>query len=1011
VKLFKDVDAAECAVAWKRLRTEWEKQGLGRVNAAYERVPDLRLTVGFTEAEPGEDLCAPAVAGGYLGAENQAIRVQITGQNKFTWGFDNAAPLYRVELSADGKTVKMVTRPRDAYHWPRTGQVIEILPWSAALPALPTTPPESEKVAELSGFLAKVDASFNPDAGTFTLATAVPAGFGARWADRSDKANLERPAVFYYLRVWNRGGDLASPVELPYAAGNAVALGNTGINVSFSGNDWATGDFWVIAARPETPDRVVPWELKTGLPPHGVRRFFAPLAIIRWRLFNGAPAGEVIHDCRKKFRPLTEQECCCTFTVGDGVSSKGDFDSLQEAVDNLPEEGGKICLLPGIHDANMVIDRRRQITLSGCGELSLVRPRQDRGKDPIIRIMHSQKICMEQISFFTADGIAIAVEDKDREAAASEHITIRHNQVLAGIHAVSVRLLAEKAGNNNIRIQYNKIGMFDKEEGLAALFSLADGVLIERNRLVMIPPPANDPDDPRGNNPPGDVYDPCRKLEKLYENRRRFLFLFRTSLKYLIAYVPAGNPIGYKAPGGIQIGCASDGVAILQNEIIGGRGNGILLGDFGNASQENFYFPAIRQVRIEDNGIQQMGGSGIGVLLVPGDRERERLAQIHVNDLTIYRNRIEACALQIPPQNDFTGVAFGGIVLAFCERALINGNRIENNGRSFFEPVCGIFVLHGERLDISGNQVLNNGPRTRNADQQVRRGRRGGIVVAMASQSLRSSFDKGVNAAGAVAGLPAVHAEPAIKLHDNVVTQPLGNAVLLVAFGPVSVVSNQFTSQGIDRLSVYSLLAGTVLIFNLGISKDLLALVYATRGQNRALAVTSLPSAQQKAAPHLSRLYQYWPSGKIMFTANQTLLDLRDTERSVALSSQLIVSLDDIACNNNQSECAAFRQEGPSPETSTYDLVFLNTYLTGVSVRSNDNRFTDGLTFTLFSLFSLGFMNTAIGNQATHCLVVVGAPGLEHEAHNSVLFAANCRNEAGRVGNDIGKKAPVTAPD
>ncbi len=1009
VKLFKDVDTTECAIAWKRLRTEWVAQQLGQVNAAYERESDMRMTVSFIDAEPEDNLCSPVVAGGYLGAENQAIRVQLTGPNRFTWGFDNAAPLYRVQLSADGRTVTMLTRPKDQYHWPLTDQVIEILPWSAALQDLPTIPAESEKVAELNGFLAKVDASFNPDAGTFTLASALPVNFGTQWTNRSDKADLEHPAVFYYMRVWNRGGDLASPVELSYTAGSAVALGNTGLEVSFTGNNWVTGDFWVIAARPETPDRVVPWELETGLPPHGLRRFFAPLAIIRWAFVNDQLTGQVVHDCRRKFRPLTEQECCCTFTVGDGISSKGDFDSLQEAVDNLPEDGGKICLLPGFHNANVVIEQRRQITISGCGEQSVLRPEEDRGTVPIIRILHSQKICIEQVSFFTVDGTAIEVEDQDREADSSEHITIRYNQVLAGIHAVFVHLLADKAGNNMIRIQYNKIGLFDKREGLAAIFSLADGVLIERNRIVMIPPPVNEPGDPRGDNPPGDVFDPCRKLKKIYEDRRRFRLLLRLSLKYLIAYIPAGNTINYLAQGGIQIGCASDGVTVLQNEVIGGRSIGILLGNRQqNQTNERFYFPAIRKVRIEENHIQQMGGSGIGVLLLTG--ERETLAEIHLNDLTIYRNRIEACALQIPTQRDFTTVAFGGIVLAFCESAMIGENRIENNGRSFFEPVCGIFILQGEKLDISGNHIINNGPRTGNTDQEVQRGFRGGIIVRMALQSLRTSSFKGRDASGAITDLLSFDAEPAIKLHDNVVTQPLGNAVLLIALGPVSVVSNQFTSQGIDRRSVYSLLAGSVLIFNLGISKDLLAVAYATKGQNSSLAVTSLSSAQQTTSPFQSRLYQFWPSGKVMYTANQSLLDLRSNERSVAVSSQMIVSLDDIACNNNQSECAAFLQAGTTPEASTFDVVFLNTFLTGISVRSNDNRFTDGLTFTLFSLFSLGFMNTATGNQATHCLVVVGSPGLEHEAHNSVLFSATCRNEAGRVGTAYGKRVNATAP-
>ena len=36
-----------------------------------------------------------------------------------------------------------------------------------------------------------------------------------------------------------------------------------------------------------------------------------------------------IEDCRKRFRPLTNQKTCCTFLIGDGVSSFGDFNATE----------------------------------------------------------------------------------------------------------------------------------------------------------------------------------------------------------------------------------------------------------------------------------------------------------------------------------------------------------------------------------------------------------------------------------------------------------------------------------------------------------------------------------------------------------------------------------------------------------------------------------------------------------------------------------------------------------
>ena len=37
---------------------------------------------------------------------------------------------------------------------------------------------------------------------------------------------------------------------------------------------------------------------------------------------------------------------------------------------------------------------------------------------------------------------------------------------------------------------------------------------------------------------------------------------------------------------------------------------------------------------------------------------------------------------------------------------------------------------------------------------------------------------------------------PAAKVHDNIVSVPLGQALAMIALGPVSVLGNQFTSRG-----------------------------------------------------------------------------------------------------------------------------------------------------------------------------------------------------------------------
>ena len=281
VRVAPNVNASDCTAAWQsQLAALTATCGQLDLDTS-ECVPDAKLTVTFDTTGVTDDLCSPSIVGGYLGAENQAVRVQIVDSTHFTWGFDNASPLYRVTVGADGVTVTLQTEPRDEAHWMQSGQIVEILPWSAVLS-------NGEKIAEQLGHLSKVATAYDANTHTLTLATALPAapfpGFGLQWTTRDDAPALG--ARFFYMRVWGRGGDTTSDPALTFAPGTPVTLGQTGLRVTLAGTVFVPSDHWIIAARPEDPTRVVPWELLTGRAPHGVRRFYTPLALITWRV-NG----------------------------------------------------------------------------------------------------------------------------------------------------------------------------------------------------------------------------------------------------------------------------------------------------------------------------------------------------------------------------------------------------------------------------------------------------------------------------------------------------------------------------------------------------------------------------------------------------------------------------------------------------------------------------------------------------------------------------------------------------
>jgi hypothetical protein len=163
-----------------------------------------------------------------------------------------------------------------------------------------------------------------------------------------------------------------------------------------------------------------------------------------------------------------------------------------------------------------------------------------------------------------------------------------------------------------------------------------------------------------------------------------------------------------------------------------------------------------------------------------------------------------------------------------------------------------------------------------------------------------------------------------------------------------------------------------VLIWNAGISKDLYGIVRSSFANSGTLHTVD-PSINTDPLTYI--LFQFFPSGKTLFTANQIMLDLRGIGQSKTISSVMIFTLDDLGFSNNQSEC---------------DKVKNNTYLFGVSLRANDNRFTDGYTIVFFSLMAYGYVVSVTDNQATHCLSINGSPQYLKKDPNTVIFPAHC---------------------
>ncbi|HEY4186251.1 MAG TPA: hypothetical protein VGP07_14340 [Polyangia bacterium] len=381
-------------------------------------VSNGRLQIGFSSTPEEVDCadCTPPATSRFLGADNSAIRVLLTSPTTFAWALDNGAPLYRVKVtgltSTDPNTpivVEMLTPPADETRWPLENRVVEIIPFSAVLDGDPPAGfehPHFKKVAERVGAFSRVVTPFDPGTATFTIdpSAGVPdmQKFVHQWDTRHpalhslDGGVSSDPDVqYYYMRLWHQATSAAG-VELPTNQGGQF-LDGTDL-VAFFPTPGRRGDFWVVAERPGTPERVVPFDLAVapgGVPPHGPRDLYAPLAI----LTGASDTVNVAADCRSRISRLTDRGCE-TLTVGDGLHSFGDFSSIQAAVDALPETGGRISIGRGTFSEQITIQNLQNVVLEGCGDTTVI-------ESPPPVVTSPPTVPLPVIDIIASDGIVV----------------------------------------------------------------------------------------------------------------------------------------------------------------------------------------------------------------------------------------------------------------------------------------------------------------------------------------------------------------------------------------------------------------------------------------------------------------------------------------------------------------------------------------------------------------------------------------------------------------------------
>lgn len=364
--------------AWGQLIEEqWRPRGFSVDEASRTLLPGARLQVTAFSADGTEQ---PADHGGYLGPNNQLIRVQIArvdhdGVPVLVWGYDNASFLYRLSssvVSASRTILRLAAAPVDAYHQPREHQVVEVLRSAALLG------PDA-CVAAATGQVARVAVAYDPDSREVVLGTELPPEYRKKPGE----------GLPLFLRVWE--GEVRCP------PGEDHELGGTGLRVRLTGRPtpadqqtvnqqtvdqqtapetateatspaaaqadheaahqghYPVGAYWMIALRPGVgpgavgvlyPQRI----LDRPQSPDGPRQWLTPLAFIRWQ--PAAPRTPQPEDCVPRFAGLVRAERSPgSCTVHLQPHEIGGGWGLQDTIDTHAgrDRAATICLAPGTY--------------------------------------------------------------------------------------------------------------------------------------------------------------------------------------------------------------------------------------------------------------------------------------------------------------------------------------------------------------------------------------------------------------------------------------------------------------------------------------------------------------------------------------------------------------------------------------------------------------------------------------------------------------------------------------
>lgn len=864
------------------------------------------LTVTLTPTMTVPSDCPETLAGGYTGFEHDLYRIEIARLSPgippmFKWSTNNGGLVGRGRME--------------------TGQVVI------------TANDQSILRSGLDAFYLEIVSEDPHVPGTWLSVYGAPATLlpeGRLALGTAPLLGSAPPTGDFFFRLWDGILKLED-----FSSASAPEL-RDGIHLGFAPPDPVTaryrpGDYWTFAVR--AAGLANPGTLIDAQPPEGIRFHRVPLAEIEWTKESNAP---VIYDCRVLLEPKGERRSCCSYTVG---ASGADFTLIQAAVDALPSDGGCICVLAGEYAESVTVSGKDNVTIRGCGERTIVRELRASDivsdSDAVFRVSSVTNLRLESLSIIADSMPCVLLDQANVDPPREPMVPLPQARPWSRVELLELSLHADRYSaievrpGQDLRIARCRVRMADSAGAWPAVTIRATDVVIEHNRLEA---PAD-----------GDAH---------------------------------------KALGGLwlQGGCAR--VLVRSNEISGGRGIGILLGDIvtrdgpqtlrgpgwvyehdddcvGCLPGEGEVPPgpwkagsSLQDLVIEENEIRGMGLAGIGVYGFFRDPAR---GIIQLARALFRQNAISECVrrrLQDVPEGMPSKMGFGAIVLAAARDVAIIDNRIAANGVEQVAPMCGVYVLLAEGLQILRNSIVGNGPR----EPRSPLGARAGIYIQYGISP--ASTDSLAPDSGALA------------IADNLIACKVGPALRAVALGPMAVERNDLSVTAGVPTDVFP----CVWLVDLGADSSAQPLTFAQFGG-------AAPSAASPPPP---------PAGPLSFTHNQVRLHSTQKLPS-ALAAVGLCSLDDLDVSHNQLTCEL-------PSTNSLQMQLL---VVGGTSRVAGNRLKETRGTVTVSGVTLGAYQTTIANQSTHCLSVRGLLAVVDQMNLIQVAAGDCAPRLSKILNNL----------